>query len=228
MIYPYSKRNLAPQICNIINSNLNAGGDYIELFCGGCSVAERLPDRYKIHLNDNNTQLIALFAKAQGGWIPDHMPHSKEQWLANLNNSDPSIAGCYRYLYGCYGSNKCYSSLNYNRNRSSFLNTVNKLITAKFYNLDYKRFPMHLFSINNTLIYLDPPISCFNTQVFIDYVIRLSRAGYKVLVSYPSLFHNFIPVYVYNSGTTSQCILQVFKECIDKWNINKRYVKDNV
>lgn len=245
MIYVGSKRLLADKIIQIIFKNLQPTHTYIELFCGGCAVAESLSDKlnYNIVLNDINTALIAFYKKGQAGFIPQSQPQTKEEFLKNRKSSDPAIQGETIYLHSFRGTIHGYDPYQYKNKLTSYLNTINKLNKATFTNYDYLNYPLHEHNPKQTLIYNDIPYQgqrtdnyCKETQYFShDQYWQWIREhkDYKIITSEYSAPSDFIPIksipFTAKIGTNNntqykQSVehLFVYKESVHLWDIVKQ------
>lgn len=247
MVYVGSKRKLATAIVKIITENLKQGGDFIDMFCGGCSVSEALTTRnHKIYCNDGNPYLIALYKKGQGGWTPDLTPYSRE--FVNKHRTDKSdlaLTGECTFLYGFRGSVFGYSVMDedgnnyYLRKRTSFLKTINSLKQATFSDYQYQDYPIHNHDPENTLIYCDPPylntridgygLKTFDHNRFWNWVKQVSEQGYRVLVSELSAPQGFIsirdfPYKHYLRGDSIKSLTErlfVLESQLYKWKVRK-------
>lgn len=70
MVYLGSKRRIAKEILPIILSNTNEGDFFVDAFCGGCNLLDKVPNTYKRIANDNNEYLIAMWKTLVNGWKP--------------------------------------------------------------------------------------------------------------------------------------------------------------
>lgn len=68
MIYMGSKRRIAEQILTIILEGRKDGQYYVEPFCGGCNVIDKVPGNRIA--NDGNPYLIAMWEALSWGWDP--------------------------------------------------------------------------------------------------------------------------------------------------------------
>lgn len=208
MVYMGSKRELADIITNIIKNNLKPGGTYIELFCGGCAVAENIADKlnYKIVANDINLPLIAFYKKGQQGYIPSTTPMDKETFNRLRDDKDPAIAGEAIYLHSFRGTRWGYQPQQYKLKLTSYLYTVNKLRQAEFTNLPYDQFPLSNYDPESTFIYNDPPYAnarvdgyCrealfFSHDKYWQWVREQSDKGYKIMTSEYTAPDDFVSI----------------------------------
>lgn len=214
MVYVGSKRKLAPIITKVITQNLPKGGTYLEPFCGGCAIAEALPQQtYNMVLSDINPYLIALFQLSQQGWIPPSAPESKDKWLYHAKthpDENKGLTGYFKFLYGFRGSSLGYcvpdgDTSYYTAKRTSYLNTINTLKQATFLHRSYKDITLQELDPNTILIYCDPPyqdtrqdayngLTNFNHNLFWEWVRQNSKQGYKILTSECQAPDDFISI----------------------------------
>ena len=60
MKYMGNKQKIADEILTVIFNNSQKTDTFVDLFCGGCSVIERVPDSYIKIANDKNKFLIEM------------------------------------------------------------------------------------------------------------------------------------------------------------------------
>lgn len=71
MVYQGSKNRIAKHLLPFIMNELTADRWYVEPFCGGCNLIDKV-NHPKRMANDVNKYLIALFRHVQsGGFLPD-------------------------------------------------------------------------------------------------------------------------------------------------------------
>lgn len=56
-----NKQKIADEILTVIFNNSKKTDTFVDLFCGSCSVIERVPDSYIKIANDKNKFLIKMF-----------------------------------------------------------------------------------------------------------------------------------------------------------------------
>jgi|SRR5579863_207969 len=163
MKYMGSKRRIAKYIIPIIIENLSAEQYYVELFCGGCNLIDKINHPLKI-ANDVNTSLIALWKALQNGWLPPEYI-DKEQYYDIWQNQDfyePELVGYAQFC--CSFSGKPFSGFagyhegqtirNYQQEaKNNVLKQINKLQTTTFLSLSYDQVPIP----DHSVIYCDPP-----------------------------------------------------------------------
>ena len=191
MKYMGSKNRLAKEILPIILKDRKEGQWYIEPFCGGCNVIDKV-DGNRI-ANDSHYFLIEMFKALQNGWIPPkevneieykHIQNHKDfynPYLVGYVGFNLSYAGKW---FGGYARSKRrnHSTEAYN----SIIKQSQKIKDIIFYNLDYENISIP----ENSIIYCDPPYenttkykNKFNSKEFWDWVRTQCNIGHTVFVS---------------------------------------------
>lgn len=67
MKYLGSKRRIAKDILPIILEGMKEGDYFIDAFCGGCNLLDKVPNTFKRIANDKNEYLIAMWESLQQG-----------------------------------------------------------------------------------------------------------------------------------------------------------------
>lgn len=67
MKYLGSKRRIAKDILPIILEGMKEGDYFVDAFCGGCNLLDKVPNKFKRIANDNNEYLIAMWKCLQQG-----------------------------------------------------------------------------------------------------------------------------------------------------------------
>ena len=67
MKYLGSKRRIAKDILPIILDGIREGDYFMDAFCGGCNLLDKVPDTFKRIANDKNEYLIAMWKRLQQG-----------------------------------------------------------------------------------------------------------------------------------------------------------------
>ena len=70
MKYLGSKRRIAKYILPIILDGMRDGDYFVDAFCGGCNLLDKVPDKFKRIANDNNEYLIEMWKSLINGWKP--------------------------------------------------------------------------------------------------------------------------------------------------------------
>ena len=73
MKYMGNKQKIADEILTVIFNNSKKTDTFVDLFCGSCSVIERVPDSYIKIANDKNKFLIEMFKSLVNG---NEYPHT--------------------------------------------------------------------------------------------------------------------------------------------------------
>ncbi len=197
MKYMGSKNRIAKDILPIILQNKTRDRWYIEPFCGGCNLIDKVEG--KRIANDNNKYLIAMWkALVYDKWIPPF--YSKEQYKVIKENKDSYPD----YIVGWAGFNCSYNGIffagysgeittklgtkrNYQQEALRNINKqIPKLTDVMFTNNDYRNIEIP----DNSIIYCDPPYEgvsqyktgTFNSADFWNWVRDISRK-HEVYVS---------------------------------------------
>jgi DNA adenine methylase len=166
-----SKNRIAKYILPIILKDRKEGQYYVEPFCGGCNLIDKV-DGNRIGA-DTNKYLIALLLKLQEGWIPPSI--SKEEYLLIKDNKENYPD----YLLGYVGFQLTFSSQwfgSYRRDNTGlrdYSKEAIKNIVAQTPNLKsiiFKESSYDELEIPpNSIIYCDPPYK--DTAGYLDNVI---------------------------------------------------------
>lgn len=201
-----SKRRIAKDIIPIILKDRKENQLYVEPFCGGCNVIDKVENpRWA---NDNNTYLIDLFKQLQYGWEPPKQL-SEEEYIDIKNNKDdyPSHLVAYVGIVLSYGSKwfggyrrgvngkgveRDYRMEGYN----NVMNQVPKLDGIHFTSMDYREMDIP----DDSIIYCDIPYEgttkykCdFDHKAFWDWARDMSE-------------HNKVFISEYNAPDDFKCI----------------------
>lgn len=71
MKYLGSKSRIANDILPVMLSGMKAGDTFVDAFCGGCNLLDKVPTEFHRIGNDKNKYLIAMWVRlTHYGWIP--------------------------------------------------------------------------------------------------------------------------------------------------------------
>lgn len=180
MKYMGSKRKIAKSIVPIIQKEIDEHNitTYIEPFCGGCSIIEKISCKNRI-ASDANNYLIELLKNAERvSTLPDqitreHYAEVKKcyeekgidfsDWYIGAIGFLASYNG--RFFDGGYAGGIVHTSIGATRNyyeeaKRNLLNQAQKLKGIQFNGADYTRYTDR----ENCVFYLDPPYQ--NTQTY--------------------------------------------------------------
>lgn len=169
MKYTGSKARISKDISSIINELIKTHDikTYIEPFCGGCNVIDRIECENKI-ASDNNEYLIELWKSIKCGYnFPEFI--TRDEWYKVKYNKDDfnkdyvglvgvlaSYNGCWFTSYGGSANTKSGKVRNYYQEA---VNNVKKQI-PKIQDVEFKCGDYTQFSdVKGCLIYCDPPYS---------------------------------------------------------------------
>jgi len=212
-----SKERIAKNILPIILKGRIGGQYYVEPFCGGCNVIDKVTGNRIA--NDNNKYLIAFWKSLQqGNQFQIDLPkdiydcarqqyYDKEQGKDGRYWSDADIgwigfmaSANGRFFEGGY-SGKSNTKVGTVRDYiSESIRNVNRQIhrlkEVVFYNLDYKALGLP----DNSIVYCDIPYkgtkqyatsNNFNHAEFWDWCRNISKQGHTVFISEYEAPHDF-------------------------------------
>lgn len=122
MVYMGSKAKITDYIVPVIQSHIAVSGSrtYIEPFCGGCNVIDKIKANNRIAA-DKNEYLIALFKHLQsGGKLPDAVPKEEYDRVRADKESFPAwYVGAVGFLASFNGRffDGGYAGIGYDRGR---------------------------------------------------------------------------------------------------------------
>jgi len=199
MKYMGSKNRIAKEILPIILKDRSEKQWYIEPFCGGCNMIDKVNDS-KCIANDINEYLIEMFKKLQSGWIPPReisreMYHQIRKnnekyfkWLVGWAGFNCSYGG--DWFKGYAGKTQTKQGIRDYQDEAfrNVMKQVENLLKITFMNLEYDKINYP----NNSIIYCDPPYenttkylqnNGFKHDKFWEWVREMTKAGHKVFVS---------------------------------------------
>lgn len=192
MLYSGSKKKIAKHILPIILSGRKEDQWYVEPFCGGANLIDKVPG--KRIASDSNYQLISFFKAVQRGWIPPTFLSREEYYAIKKNPSmyDPPLI-CFAAVpcsfgakwWGGYAANK--AGKNYAAaGVRGIIKQAPDLSSIFFVNRGY----LDLYLPDNSIVYCDPPYKNtagygvgFDHDVFWEWCRKVSKEGHTVYVS---------------------------------------------
>ena len=196
MNYMGSKNRIAKDILPIILANRRDDQVYVEPFCGGCNLIDKVPQGAGRIANDAHVPLINLLCALQEGWLPPEVVSEQEYQAArSLEDTDPIkgfIGFCASYSgkwFGGFargnntnGSPRNYSKEAYNNLLAQMPNLLGIAFTCGSY--------LDLLLPPKSLIYCDPPYrdatgykGVFDHEAFYDWCRAKRDEGHTVFVS---------------------------------------------
>lgn len=158
MRYPGGKGQIGQRIAEMINP-YSGEREYVEPFCGMCSVGQYVEAKSRLFL-DVNAEVIALWSALQNGFVPPS-DISEEQYrrIRDAEDAPPELRAFVGF--GCSFAGKYFGGYardskggNYaKRGAASLLKKIQKLRTATFRVLNYTEF----VPCGDSVIYADPP-----------------------------------------------------------------------
>lgn len=211
MKYMGSKNRIAKHLLPIMLKEAEKNGitKWVEPFCGGCNMIDKVPDSFERVGYDLNEYIIEMFKSLQQGFIPKDL-YSKEEYDYIKSNKDENKA-----LTGYVGINCSYSGKwfggyagivetkggvrNYqDEAKRNVLKQVRKLDKVQFDSASYET-----LSFKDSLIYCDPPYKNtteykdggFDHNKFYDWCREQAK-------------HNVVFVSEYNAPDDFECVWQ--------------------
>lgn len=213
MKYMGSKRRIAKDILPIILASRRPEQVYVEPFCGGCNLIDKVPQGAGRIANDNNTYLIALYQHILANKdLPSNI--DKELWLRVRQEDLTSFEAWFIAFVriGCsFGAdwNGGYArskdtktglkARNYAREmRDNLLKQAPSLQGIELYSGSYKELSLP----ERSLIYCDPPYKGatgykdkFNHEEFYEWCLQKHKEGHTMFISEYEMPEPFIEVW---------------------------------
>lgn len=201
MKYMGSKGRLAKHILPLILRDRAEGQFYVELFCGGCNMIDKVKGNRIA--NDKNTYLIQMWRHLIKGWEPpmviekDFYHAVRESWKQKSGAFPPELIGWVGFtgsyngkFFGGYAGHACSTkggARDYiGESIRNILRQVDDLRDVCFLNRDYK----DLVLLSKCIIYCDPPYrgtegyqNDIDHEYFWDWCRKKVKQGHKVFVS---------------------------------------------
>jgi len=195
MKYMGSKNRIAKEILPIILKERKDGQFYIEPFCGGCNMIDKVEG--KRIASDQNHYLIELLKKLQEGWIPPK--GISEEQFEDMKKNPKHYTD---HLIGYVGFQLSFGAMWFSSYRKDKIGKRNysveafnnvmkqapKLLGIKFICSPYE----DLEYPENSIIYCDPPyedtikynaVGSFDHHKFWCWCREMSKKGHTVFIS---------------------------------------------
>lgn len=207
------KTRIAKHILPIILRDRTEGQFYVEPFCGGCNMIDKVKGNRIA--NDKNAYLIQMWRRLIKGWEPpmviekDFYHAVREAWGQRSETFPPELIGWVGFtgsykgmFFGGYAGHAC-SSMGGVRDYigeavRNIMSQVDRLSGVCFLNRDYK----DLVLLSKCIIYCDPPYrdtegyqSSVDHKEFWEWCRKKVKQGHKVFVSEYSAPDDFICVW---------------------------------
>jgi len=208
MVYMGSKRRLAKDILPIILKGRKDGQAYVEPFCGGCNLIDKVDGiRYA---NDSNQYLIALLEYVAEGHILDAKPFKWRRMVNDSYRAGESVYEDWEYGYaGFIGSFSGrwnmgmlpddYRGRNFTKEHCSNINKQApqlKNIVFSSGSYDEIRIP------ENSIIYCDAPYKdtgkykdAIDYEKYYNWLRAMKKAGHTIFVSEYNMPSDFKIIY---------------------------------
>lgn len=207
MKYMGSKERIADEIVPIITANRKPRQVFIDLFCGGLSISQRVDG--PVIANDIQKYLIAMWESLQNGWTPPM--RIEREFYADVRNSYNKRDGRYaddiigwvgfmasyngRFFDGGYSGH--HVEIKNGKFRDYITENINNTLSQRAHighislmSKDYRDVPLP--STCPAIIYADPPYrgtkqystsKDFDHEAFYDYLRQKAAEGHQIFVS---------------------------------------------
>lgn len=198
MQYFGGKARIAKPLAEYLNSQLQEGQPFVDLFCGSCNVVSKIDSNRVRIANDLHYELIEMwkYASQQVKFSPDRVDEETYKRMRKDVNNIEFPAWLRGFSgFGLSFAGKWFSGFaRNNRLRDYFSNALNsvkkkseKLAGVKFSNTSYKDVTLP----ENSMIYCDIPyknsvgysVGAFNHEEFYKWAEQKQEEGLTVLVS---------------------------------------------
>lgn len=205
MKYLGSKRRIAKDILPIILGGMKEGDYFVDAFCGGCNLLDKVPDTFKRIANDNNEYLIDMWKCLQQGnrftetisrdlYSKVREAYRKEDF-SNFTKGEIGwigFMGSYngRWVDGGYSGHDVNGRDYISEQIRNTLSQIPLLLDVDFRCGSYEE--VELPPVNKTTIYCDIPYKGvkqyttsknFDYERFYDWCRKKHAEGYRVFVS---------------------------------------------
>jgi len=203
MQYSGGKFRQSKTFVPIINKIRNNYEYYVDPFCGGCNVIDKIGG--KRIASDIHSELIIMWEALQGGWIPP-TDITEDQYNRIKNNKDHYQPELVAFVGFCSFGAKYWCGYPRSKNRPSKFSNVSRSLLkqlplikdVEFYNCSYDELDIP----QNSLIYCDPPYKSAKTvkyNVSFDYEkfynwCRKQSKNHVILISEYQMPDDFIEV----------------------------------
>ena len=204
MKYKGGKGRIADEILAIMLNSMLPGQTFIDAFCGGCAVIQRVPREYRRIANDNNRYLIAMLQRltTDDQWKPPtDIPRNfyndvRTSYYEDDGRYDDALIGWVGWMASRNGRFFDGGYSGFGRDGRDYIGENIRNISRQLDDLrgvewccgDYSEIPIPAGS----LIYCDPPYKNtsgyttgrnFDYPLFYDWCRRKSDEGHIVFVS---------------------------------------------
>lgn len=226
MKYMGSKSRIARQILSIVLRNRQPDQWYVEPFCGGCNVIDKVTGNRIA--NDSNPYLIAMWKSlVEDGWKPEAIDEERHKHIRDFKDHyDPKLVGWAGFMCSFRGiffggfAGKCKTKTGTIRDyqMESFVHImkqVHKLGNVIFTHGEY--FDIKLYP--NSIIYCDPPY--MDTHGYADVI---DQHQFWNWVREKTMEDHFVYVSEYKAPDDFECVYETSVRCLlgittDKKNI---------
>lgn len=199
MRYFGGKQRISKRLSEFLNTELEEGQPFIDLFCGSCNIISKIdPNRERL-ANDKHKYLISLFKGLQEGWeYPTKITKEDYQFIKNNKDLDARLTGFVGF--GMSFGGKWFGGFTgeVSKNGQDYLKcAVNGLVSkmkglqeVSFSNEDYYNVEIPAGAVvycdipyKGTTPYCKKEVGSFDHDKFYRWCEDKTKSGYKVFVS---------------------------------------------
>jgi len=192
MLYSGSKSKIAKHILPIMLSDKSDSQWYVEPFCGGGNMIDKVPGK-RIG-NDANKNLIGFWRAIQRGWVPPDNLTREEYYDIKARQEEVDDCLVAFAAAPCSFGAKWWGGYAFNKAGKNYAAAAKRNIVKQapsvsdvvFTCVDYRK----MYVPENSVVYCDPPYkgtagyqSSFDTDSFWDWCRATSDSGHSVFVS---------------------------------------------
>lgn len=233
MRYFGGKQRISKRLTDFLNSQLEEGQPFVDLFCGSCNIISNInQDRVRI-ANDKHKYLIAMWKGLQNGWVyPSKITKEDYKYIKSSPDECPPLTGFVGF--GMSFGGKWWGGFTgeVSKNGQDYLKCAVNSTTSKFSKLKdvifYNENYSEVIIPSNSLIYCDIPykattpyckneVGLFDHESFYEWCRLKVAEGHSVFVSE---YEGNVPegaevVWSIESGTTNAAWMGAAKKTVE-------------
>lgn len=208
MRYQGGKSRIAKQIASVITNVCSRESNltFVSLFCGTCSIENKVTGFSRKILNDKHEYLIALLNGVKNGYeLPEFVSLEEYQYLRTHQNEDKVLSGFVGFgcsfgakWFGGYARSKTTNRNYASEAKRSLLKDMATLMDAEFTCKDYREVELP----DGCVVYADPPYDGttgygnekFDSDAFWNYMREISK-NHIVFISEQNAPDDFVSIW---------------------------------